>query len=98
MRRTTPGGKKWIDSYDTCKKCGQRWAINPDFTTPDGIHLLLREMMKREDFGCFFLDKDLGTLKEGTRPMKYCINIDFILIPGKLRDAALAFLKEAKDE
>ncbi len=57
-----------------------------DFTTPDGIVLLLRGMMKREDWDEFCLTS-FGTALEW-------FIIDYILdTTGKLRDVALSWLE-----
>ncbi len=64
---------------------------NPNFTAPDGIVLLLREMWKRPDYWEF-----LTYLFSHYKPK---IKFKDIYVPitdttGKLRDAALSFFRE----
>lgn len=71
-----------------CSKCHTEAPLhllpkNPDFTTPDGIVLLLKEMMKREDFNDFW---DEATWDVSS--LVYVLNTT-----GKLRDAAIEWLE-----
>jgi len=89
-----------IKNKELALKLGLPWSTmegwyghfekNPDFTTPDGIHLLLREMKKRPDWNKFldfisvkYCSTHYATLEEA---------FELILEPGKLRDAAIEFL------
>ena len=60
--------------------------------------LVLREMMKREDWDSFCDYIGYLDFSEDGYPLRY-VRMDYILdITGKLRDAAIEFLKEATDE
>ncbi len=65
-----------------------------DFITPDGVHLLLREMRNRKDWPKFldfisvkYCSPHYATIEEA---------FELIIEPGKLRDAANDFLSPLK--
>ena len=74
---------------------------NPEFTTPEGIVQLLGIMRERKDWDKFaqkYLHlKMLHFFPDGTNRADYEISINYILnTTGKLRDAAIEFLKDRK--
>ena len=82
-----------------CGKCGQYVHQEQiDSAVPDFVadpRLVLREMMKREDFPLFMARlMYMGDSVEGI-DWDHNIDIDYILdTTGKLRDAAIKFMKE----
>ena len=92
--------------YKTCL-CGEHFNSNKEAeehiinNSPDYVadpRLVLREMMKREDWDSFCDYIGYLDFSEDGYPLRY-VRMDYILdITGKLRDAAIEFLKEATDE
>jgi hypothetical protein len=82
--------------YWKCANCNKEhihkeWFDNPDFTTDAGAVLLLREMMKREDWPEIY--KDIGCQRE--RP--YGIPPEFLTTPGKLLQAVSEWIEEGRE-
>ena len=92
-----PYGEKLFRSstFFTCYKCGMidvRQDWNSDYAADS--RLVLKEMMKRKDWLRFkkYINKD-------SYDHLICISIDLILdTTGKLRDLAIDWLKETKDD
>ena len=94
-------GQCWHE-YDTetlncihCKKSMWRKdSNNPGYAADP--RLVLREMMKREDWDSFCDYIGYLDFSEDGYPLRY-VRMDYILdTTGKLRDAAIDFLKEAR--
>ena len=97
--------------YLECKKCEVRFGLNdspfPDFTTPDGMHLLYQAMERKGKWARFCWH--LGALKCGGLGESVSIE-DFALASGKAdqefhrdldltkkRDLLAQFIKEVND-